>query len=737
MYGTTDGIINAAAGAGGSYSWDSGQNTAGPHNVGSGTYTVTYTDGNGCTDTDQVTLTDPVVLAVTASGTDAQCFNDCDGTLTANNATGGTTPYSYSWDNGVGAGQAQTGICDGTYEVTVTDANNCTATATVVINEPTQLTVSTTPTDADCNGVCDGSIATTASGGTPGYSYSWTGGLTGEDPTGVCASGTAYTVTVTDAQGCTATSSATVSEPTAVTVTASGTNVLCNAACDGTLAANGSGGTGTITYSWDNAIGAGAAQTNICAGTYTVTATDANNCTATDSYTVTQPDVLTVNVTGNDASCNGVCDGDVTATPADGTGPYTYQWNADGNLATTATVSSICAGTPSVTVTDANNCTATGNVTINEPTAITLTPSSNNSTCGASNGDVSVGVAGGTPTFTFSWTDATPTVVGTSSSVGTLPAGTYTVTVTDGNNCTETTTATISDIGGGTATATVDNQVSCDEACDGAATVAMTGGTPGFTYLWSTGATTASVTGLCAGTHTVDVTDASGCIASASVTITQPDTLIVAVTASTDPLCNGDCNGSATVTVTGGTGTIVYAWDNSASSTATANDLCGAVLQTITVTDDNLCTANATVTLTDPDALTASATGTDPLCNGSCDGSIDLTAGGGTGALTFLWDDGGASTTEDLSGLCDGTYSVTVTDVNGCTIGANATVTDPPALVLIPSGTDANCNQADGQVLCYRYRWNKSIYLFMERSRSSNCFMRGQRAKWNIYCKCS
>jgi len=708
--GSADGTISASASTTGSYTWVSGQTGAGPHSVTAGTYTVNFIDGNGCPATDAVTLTDPAVLAITSTSSNASCFGTCDGTVTANNATGGTTPYSYSWDGGLGTSQTPTGVCAGTYTVTVTDAHGCTATSSETITQPTQLSISGSSVDASCNGVCDGTISTTPTGGTTPYTFSWTGGVTGQNPTSVCAG--SYTVTVTDANGCTANTTITVNEPSAITLSTTDTDAFCNGVCDGTVNASASGGTGALSYSWNGGLGTGAGQTAVCAGTFTVTVTDANGCTETATATVNQPTALTVSLVGNDATCNGTCNGDATASASGGTTPYSYQWDAGGNLSNTASAASLCAGTAGVTVTDGNGCIITDNITIAEPTAITLTPSAVNSTCGNSNGSVSVVAGGGAGGFTYSWSDGTGTV-GTTASVASLPAGTYTVTVTDANGCTETTTATISDTGGGTASATLDTDASCNGVCDGGATVTMTGGTSPFSYLWSNGETTASATSLCVGSASVDVTDALGCIASASITVSEPTVLTAAVTSSSNPLCNTSCDGTATITVSGGTSGYNYSWDNSASTTNTASDLCTGS-HVITITDANGCITTATTTLTEPTAITASIVGTDPLCNGGSNGSADLTVSGGTSPYTYSWDDASLSSSEDISNVPAGTYTATVTDANGCIETASVTISEPTAVTLTTSGTDANCGQADGEVCAtpsggtgaYTYAWD-------------------------------
>ncbi|MBL4706440.1 MAG: SprB repeat-containing protein, partial [Flavobacteriales bacterium] len=450
--------------------------------------------------------------------------------------------------------------------------------------------------------MCNGTLDATVGGGTLGYTFSWDGGPTPtlEDQATVCA-GT-YTLTVTDANGCTATTNSTITEPPLFTVTVTGTDASCNGVCDGTVSSVVAGGTGAITYAWDNGAGAAATATGLCANTYTLIVTDANGCTATDSYTVTEPVLLVVTIVGVNASCNGVCDGTATTTVTGGTGAVTYQWD-DPTLSTTANLSGLCAGTFNVTITDVNGCSATNSVVITEPTPIVITVGSNDATCGAADGDVSSSATGGAGGYGFSWSDATPTVVGTIANVGSLPSGSYTVTVTDASGCSATAVAIINTTTGGTASAIVNNQVTCFGACDGQETATMTGGTAPFTFAWSDGQTTAIATGLCPGNYTVDVTDFNGCTSSAAITITEPPLLAVVITSQADPLCALSCDGTATATEVGGTGPTSYSWTTGGSALSETNMCAGT--HTITVTDANGCVGTADVTLTDPAVLTA------------------------------------------------------------------------------------------------------------------------------------
>jgi len=692
--------------AGYTYLWSNGQTNATATALAAATYSVTITDGNGCTDSASVTVTEPAALVASGAATsNVSCNGLADGIATASQA-GGTASYTYVWSNGQTT-VAATGLIAATYSVTVTDANGCTDSASVIITEPAALVASgTVDNNASCNGFADGQATASQTGGTAAYTYSWSDGQTNATATALAA-GT-YSVTITDANGCTDSASVVITEPvTLVASAAVDNNASCNGVADGQATALQTGGTASYAYSWSDGQTT-ATATALAAATYSVTITDANGCTDSASVTITEPASLNASAAvDNNVSCNGLSDGQATASWMGGTAGYTYLWS---NGQTNAIATALAAATYSVTITDGNGCTDSASVTITEPAALVAsgTVNSNVSCNGLSDGQATASQTGGTASYTYAWSNGA-----TSVSISGLIAATYSVTVTDANGCTDSASVIITEPAALVASGTVDNNTSCNGFADGQATASQTGGTATYTYLWSNGQTNATATALAAGTYSVTITDANGCTDSASVTITQPITLIASGTVDNNVSCNGFADGQATASQTGGTSGYTYLWSNGQTN-ATATAL-AAASYSVTITDANGCTDSASVTITEPASLNASAAVDNNVsCNGLSDGQATASWMGGTAGYTYLWSNG--QTNAIATALAAATYSVTITDGNGCTDSASVTITEPAALVA--SGTvnsNVSCNGlSDGQATAsqtggtasYTYAWS-------------------------------
>ncbi len=634
-FGSTTGSIDLTVVGGTapfSYSWSNGFVFQDISSLVAGTYTVNITDAKGCTGTAIQTITQPTQLVVSATSANVSCNAGTNGSIDVT-VSGGTSPYTYLW-NGGATTQDRTGLAAGTYSVTVTDANGCTASTTKTITQPTILTASSTATNVNCNGGANGTIDLTVSGGTTAYIYNWSNGATTQDLSGLAAG--VYSVTVTDANGCTTATTQTITQPATLAASATSTNVNCNGGSNGSIDVTISGGTTPYSYLWNGGFTT-QDRTGLTAGTYTVTVTDAKGCITSITKTITQPATLTATASSTNALCFGCANGTGSLSVAGGTTPYSYNWS---NGATTQNVTGLVAGTYSVTITDANSCSTVKTITITQPALFVASVVSTNVNCnGGANGTANLSVSGGTTPYTYNWSNGA-----TTQNVSGLVAGTYSVLITDANGYTLTKSATITQPAVLTASSTSTN-VSCNGGNNGTIDLSVTGGTTPYTYLWNTGNTTQDRSGLAVGTYSVTVTDANGCTTTNSRTITQPATLSVSAIA-TNVSCNAGANGSIDVSITGGTSPYTYLWNGG----ATTQDRTGLTAGTysVTVTDANGCTASTTKTITQPSTLAASATSTNVNCNGGANGTIDLTVTGGTTAYTYYWSN--AATTQDLSG---------------------------------------------------------------------------------------
>lgn len=470
------------------------------------------------------------------------CFYGNNGSATVS-SNGGTPPYTYSWNsNPIQTTQTATNLKAGTYTVTVTDSKGSIATANATITQPSAITnvIANTVSNVACFGGNNGSASVTnPSGGTPPFTFSWNTNPIQTTQIATNLKAGMYTVTVTDSKGCTSSSNVTITQPSAISnVTA---NTLNNVGCFGgnngsASVTNPTGGTPPYTYQWNtNPIQVTRIAYDLSAGTYMVTVTDSKGCSATSSVTITQPQQLSnVNAsTLQHVKCSGASTGSVSVSnPMGGTPPYTYKWNSVPEQ-TTQTASNLPAGTYSITVTDYNGCMASSYATINEPTKITNVQTSivKSLKCfGDTDGSAKVSdPMGGTPPYTYRWNTVpeqkTQTVVN-------LKAGEYSVVVTDANGCTAQSYITITQPNAPLVIGNpkIDKQVSCFGESDGSITIPNpTGGTAPYTVSWNTSPIkkTYSISNLKAGTYTAMITDANGCVASVSATVTEPPKVVV------------------------------------------------------------------------------------------------------------------------------------------------------------------------------------------------------------------
>ena len=596
-------------------------------NMQSSHWQVQIMDAGGViTDQDIITIASipsfDFVPAFPATVNDISCNGFNDGSIELW-LQGGTWPYDFNWVGPAGYVNNQlntnpsniSGLAPGTYTCIAIDENGCSfdgGTIQYTIIDPPALDVSNTSTslynggvNVSCFGASDGTATVNPIGGTvtANYNYSWNDPSNQTTPTAIGLTAGTYTCTVTDDNGCVETTADIIlTEPAPLSATVqlsnfNGVNVSCFNGADGTADLFGlvSGGSGPYFYDWrDNAglqIAASFSVAGLSAGNYTVTITDQNNCAFPIAFPITEPatDVsavalVTSSYFGAEVSCFGSNDGEATAsgvlasgTPYTSGSAYTYLWTP--NPQATAIATGLSANIPyTVVVTDANGCFDDASVTLTQPTVVdTISTSSTLTNCnGDYNGSATVTPTGGTAPYDYVWDDITAQ---TTATAGGLNAGTYNCILTDINGCPFNNnplidvTVVVSEPAQIILSASLNN-VNCFGGSDGDATVSVTGGTPdiagNYNYLWSSGHTTATASGLSetsiSGPYLCTVTDYNGCTESIFIDISQPTSLPTAVTTSNMVSCFGGSDGEVTVIPTGGTPGYTYIWRDPSNS---------------------------------------------------------------------------------------------------------------------------------------------------------------------------
>jgi gliding motility-associated-like protein len=473
------------------------------------------------------------------------------------------------------------------------------------------------------------------------------------------------------------------------------TNISCFGGGDGAIDITVGGGQAPYTYDWNGPsyFSSNDDISGLLAGTYNFILTDDNNCTLDTSVIITQPTALALSTSQVNITCKGLANGSATVTTTGGTAPYTYLWD-DAAAQTTATANNLLVGSYEVIVTDDNGCKDSISVTLTEPAdslALTLVSVGNVLCNGGNTGNIQVSTAGGTPGYSYSWTNGS-----TNEDLNNVVAGTYTLTVTDNNGCQDVLSATITQP---TALNIVLNPsaVSCFGASTGAVNATISGATAPYSFAWvgpnGFTASTEDIASLAAGTYTLTVTDDNGCSANQTAIVMQPANVSIGFS-SVPVSCFGGNDGSLTANViSGGTAPFSYQWDAAANNQvgATATGLVAGTYQ-VTVSDNNGCSYSNSGTVTQPNLpLNISASATDITCAGYNNGTASVTASGGTPGYTYLWNDPQGQTTATATNLAPGTYQVTVTDNNGCFETDTISIIEPEAIGIVAIGDSTNC----------------------------------------------
>jgi CARDB/SprB repeat/Secretion system C-terminal sorting domain len=535
-------------------------------------------------------------------------------------------------------------------------------------------------------------------GGQAPYTFAWSNGSTAQNATGFAVG--SYSLTVSDSNGGSNSVSFNMTAQTPVDISV---NVLQNITCfgytNGRIQVSGKDGTAPYSYLWSTG-GQLPYIDNLGVGTYTVTVTDFNNCKKIRTFIMDNPPLMTATATHTDVTCTGGTNGSVVVTATGGAPPYNYQWT--NAVSTSNTANNLAFGLWNCSITDSKNCYTTTGAIVLEPTPITLTINNVGVGCnGNTMGSFSVSVSGGTPHPTNGYTFQYGTFIqtGTTFGLSNLSTGTYNFVISDNNNCSKAGTVTIGSCGI-LAITTTGSLLNCSAGTDGTASVLASGGSGNYAYLWSTGATTASISGLFAGNYTVTVTDnGNNQVKIGTATVTQPTAL--SLTSTNDAvICHGDTDGTVSVSVNGGTAPYSYVWSISSAPNIPQLNSVGVGTYTVTVTDSKGCTIIGAASVSQPTQLVALAANDNVLCFGDNDGTIIANATGGTPSYQYrLGAIGASSTNKTFSNLSVGTYTIFTQDSHGCQASINATVSSPPQITVASIGDQVVCpGDADGTI---------------------------------------
>jgi len=562
-----------------------------------------------------------------------------------------------------------------------------------------------------------GSLSVKVSGGEPPFTYKWNSGQATEKISKLAAG--EYVLSVTDSKGLSKTGKYTIPDPSLAisieVVKPSSGSVAGDASVN--LLVNG--GTGDMTYIWDNGETLQLAS-KLTAGPHSVTVTDESGCSATTGFNVPEK-VLPLSVVLTAISENNCADartGAIQAEVKGGKSPIKYEWS-DGSTVE-GKLANLRAGEYAVTIADAAGQTASAFITLTAPPALlavpeVLTPAS----LGAENGQAQVKVTGGKAPYTYKWDNGAITAA-----VKSLTAGEHSLTVTDANGCAAAVTVNVSEhIASLGVIIKQVGQINCHGQSTASLRTDISGGKAPYNYSWSNGQAAATAENLVAGTYSVTVTDVVGTKFTASSQVQEPQAVTITTIADAPASTNGS-DGKATAKATGGSGTFQYAWDNGELTNKASKLNAGS--HTVTVTDAAGCSALASINITENIlALQVTIEQTAKVtCHGSADAALKTIVKGGKEPYSYAWST--SSTALEAEKIMAGAYSVTVKDAVGTEFTATTIVAEPlPLTIVVTTDAAASTNGVDGKATVkanggsgtFQYAWdngettNKAIKL--------------------------
>lgn len=492
-----------------SYFWTNGANTQDINNIPAGYYGLIISDAYGCKIDDSTYVDEPRPIEVLENLRHISCKGFSDGEISVT-VRGGFVPYTYQWSTGATGTNTIDNLIIGNYSLTLTDNTGCQVIENYVLTEAPTLIDTLIFSEITCYGGNDGSIEVIVGGGTPPYSLIWSSGNTNSRETNLSAG--IYDITISDDNNCINETGIELVQPDQFAIDWNLKNVSCYNGSDGEINPIVSGGTPPYQYQWSTGSTQGSIQ-GLAADNYFLTITDDNGCTFTADTNIIQPDSLVLTLTGTDISCYNGNDGGIISSPQGGTTPYSFQWSNGDN---TQNLQSLTVGIYEITLTDTNGCSLISDIELTQPDSLSLSINTNNVSCyGSNDGNISLNISGGTPSYTYQWS-----VPGTNDSITNLFAGTYSFTISDLANCqiadsieiTQPDSLQISMNG---------THLLCPGITDGIAYAEVLGGTTPYSFSWSNGSNDSINTNLAQGTYNLTVSDNNNCQITGTHTINE------------------------------------------------------------------------------------------------------------------------------------------------------------------------------------------------------------------------